>query len=1548
MYKNVRRKVISGLLAGLMLLTNANVSGNSLNATYSIAGENTEAVSETSDSHKAADTESSEIESSSGTTDSSTNESDTSDPADIAVQADEGSTGIVEGKFSVSGRVEFNENLDGTDWKDLLRPSEFDQKIKVTLTYLDESNNVQSMEYDTQNDISSNPYYMKFTHDGKGAGSFTIINVPKSIMGKDNKMHNVKNCSVNIVPSLPYYKCTSDITGKDIDVKTTNISGTLSLSLNTRTLTLVSGVVPTDKSQKFMFDAVFTKKDGDSTSTFTKTYTTSEPAEEKQENSYIKINVPVGISCKLTQRAKDGYRLDSTYSVNYYDEKGNVIKKESSDSGYADININSDENIADTTVSTINYAQNSIVKFNVNWLDNNRATRPALSEDNFKLQYSTDDGTTWKDLTPAEYAKLNIDKAPKFDASQAATNQYFYTGLPVVVRDATNIKSVKYQVVVKTNPTDYVSSCSDDDKGERTFTFVEQTTFKADIVWNDASKSENDRPSVENSLKLYRRVGTDSYELVYDNLPDGSVKESSTGSIWKVNIPNIPRYDQNNKEYDYVLIQGSISENNDKQEFNQTGLDGYKTYYDNGTGNYGNDASVCHNNGTIREVLYDVINFTAKKVWKDPKESTDSRPDATVTLWRYVKSKANDIDDAYKKGVAAQVVIDDKIVSTNLDKNSGTAETPQPITFNGLPKYDDHGQEYVYFVRESMSGTNADDFETTYTSSENGNTTTYKCGAPLNGTITNVHRKKEAVTISKLWQNPSGIAEINGASVKVEIKASADGGKTYDELQVYSEQTGSYDILTGKDKEKAQTITGFTASLTRGEVTYYVNTYDSEGRRYDMESARIVETVTIDGKTYEMSDNETTISIGDSKYAVTSSYGNTATLGDGTTQYRYNITNTITATRDYKLIKEWNKNIPDNEIENIKSVNFKLERRSTKDNPDGSTAGYETVKNGTGDNATDIWTVEKTSGRTWKSTITGLPQFDAEGYEYYYRATEIGVIYKDGTTIDTATLRNEKNWGADHYRTPEQTKVVNYTIGKGGGYFIVSKIWQDNGDNVSGNETRKDVKIRVYRKSELISALNTWKSNDKSHDDIVDLDSLGSALKYYETTLKSAYQYTSEIRYSALQEAVDGEVWEDSGKDSASNYIVVEYCVGEEGKDKDGANAAKYTYAQLYAALKDSSTYTLSGTVDNAKRLYNTKTVVEDNGRQVLITNTRTGTTTINVTKTWNDENNSSNHRPDSISFQLYRDGKKYTNIPEQVKIESGSNTCPATFADRENGIIKVNCNGKDTASNWTFKITGLDMFSSTAVPYSYNVDEISSDNANASGKNYSYILKKSTPVVKDNANGREQTYEFAFSNTITGTISHIAYKYWKDAGIGSANRPDLYMNLYRYKKAEHNQNPDKPLKDLASYKLYTDYDDQIWTAPQNDQTGEYETGYNWKIMVEDLPRFDENGNEYGYVFTEKMNNDGATVLGTYVPSAETKTVKANSTDSDTYEVFSNVISDYMTIQGKKTWTGLAGYQTTEDDLPDPLITLYRTTDSNITDLHEIIENSRLFRLSKP
>ena len=1489
------------------------------------------------------------------------------------------------GKFSIQGSIEFDETLDGVSWTTLVRQPEFDESIiRIEQVYTDSEGKKVTKTFTPQDGSSKGEFYLDMIHDGNGSGTFTVSNVPKKVKAEDGQIYEVTSYRVFMEPALPYYQYAEN-EGNTIDKsqfsddKVTTVAVTAKLTLKSQTITLDPTIVPADETNTttFPMTAVFSNSVLEGKETVTKNYRPVANAATKTT-----ITVPVGISYTITQSSVEGYRFDGTYKTTAAKESAGETTTETTNSAKGTV-----KEGEDLTVTTTNYSQNQSVNFNVKWVDNNSSNRPTLTANNFKLQYKVEGSDAWIDLTADNCGDLQLTKVPGLDTSQAALGEYAYKGLPAVDK---NGAAISYQVVTDQELNNYTSSYTDSTEegtaAKRTFTFQEKEDFHATIYWNDASNKENrpDENSVLNSLRLYRRVGN-SYELVNNvgmgtlfDLSGVTVSKDVSGENWTIDITGLPRYNDDNQEYDYVLVHGTISD--DGSISHSQVSDQYITYYDNGSGNYGNDIALCHNNGTITEVLNKKTEaFKATKKWKDPTGKSTTRPTATVTLWRYRACDADSIDDAFEKGKASQVVFKsssdavsstEKIATYNLDTDKNeeniafTSETvtSMPEGYE-LPAYDDQGHEYVYFVRETLSGTNASGYEIRYTDSE-GNTCKY--GAPTEGTITNVRRKKEEVHVTKVWMNPSGTGSIDDVTVRVQIQASADDGDTYDELPVLSDTQNSYDKLSEAAAKTAQTITGFSSTVSHGEVSYYVNTYDSEGRRYDMDKAKLVETVTdTDGKEWTVTtDDAGNTTIKDSEgneYAVETTNNGRVFKGDGTWQYRYTQTNTITAKREYTLTKQWAGSIADQDLAQIESINFKLERRSTKE----TDSEYETVNPAEG----DYWQIsvekknveqeseqESTSAtfvkeKDYSLKIQNLPKYDKEGYEYYYRATEVSFVTKDGETI-TNEVVPAKKWSSTYYRSTEGTRVVNYVSTEGGrGFITFNKIWQDNGEE----ENRGDVTVRVYLREQLKEALSNAGSEEDTENPFVDLDSLqynGSSLKYKKITLQKKDQYTSYLNYADIDKAILSEEEAEQSNRGMKDYIILE--ISADSNDSD-AVAPRYTYEQLNEAASGTENYKITGYMEDSDRMYIATVTANVSEGLALLTNTRAGEASINVTKIWEDDKNANSERPGSVQFQLYRNGDEYEDILETVEVqaektdstsaeddESGGttqeNSCKVKL-DRELGRITVTAADTDTdntAQKWLFTITGLDMFDAAGEPYVYSIEEEvnGTDTIGGSGTT-TYTSKKTVSPIEDT--GKERTYKVQFTNTAYGTTSHFAYKYWKDAGIGADNRPDLRIEVYRYLRDDQEKSPETAVEKLTSYEKYADHKDPVWTeysVTDSDMT-ERESDYNWKITVEDLPQYNEKGEAYVYVFKETMSNNGETVLGTYESKAETKQLD----EGGTYEVFTNTITGTMNLRGKKIWKGLDGY--TEGDLPDPVITLYRTTDLEVTtkDLQIMTEN---------
>lgn len=1369
------------------------------------------------------------------------------DPEDIRnalkVFADDDQPSGDNGPFRISGTVEFDDG----EWSNLVRPPEFDQKIVVVLQYKDKNSELKEIRNYAQEDMAQLPFYLKFVHDGNGAGNFIVENVPRKIT-VDGEEYDVTGCYAEAgidSGKYPYYenRAADDSHNGNVDENTVIIDHQIYIGLKTSVLLLDPVVKPENSTQdqKFEMNVTFTNK-ATKNEIKDKKYTVS--AGDLNNSG---INVPVGIDFKVAQNLNktqdDGFEFDGRYTVTEGETK----------TEYNDAAAGTIKSGIQTTVTTLNYNQNMKKDFNVLWIDNLSTARPQTNEELFDIMYTTD-SVNWHTVSDG-----NIDlKRLKFNAPAADQDQtqYSFTGLPSRINIDGNDVDVDYKVVPKSPYPDRYMVSQDGNN----ITFIEKSDFTAAIKWNDAYTRDKrpDADIVKSFLKLKRRLSdeTDAEDMDMSKLRI----EKTSEDLWTITVDGLERYSSDNHEYDYYIeylsevTEGDIT---------------LKHYIDN-AGNYHSDTVFCHNGGTITEVLSDFYSddFKASIEWKDP-ETDGKRPDPTVTLWRYVDTgKDKTPDDAYKSGDATQVIFqknnEDKIVSykmqpgdTDIIFNSNTVKD-LPADYR-LPMYDDHGNKYIYFVRESLSGENAEKYEIINNS------------APEGSKITNVRREKAAVTIKKIWKNPDGLEDINGAAVQFEISDS-DGTP----LTVYSPENRSYEKLTGDELKAAQTINGFSSMVPSLEVTYYVNICDDDGKQIDMSRIRISETVSRPDETPSYS-SDNYISVNNNTYKTETGYmGSPVTLADGTKEYRYTQTNTIFAFRNYEVIKEWDPNITNKN--DIQSINFRIERCLLKDLHSGNNE-YEFVKYA--EVPCDSKYSEK-SREYWKTAET-LLKYNEDGYEYYYRAVEESFNMKDGRTeqriVDSEN--NFRGWATQYHREPNQTRAYNYIPNGGGGYITITKNWQDNGDK----SNRPDVYVKVFKKTELEAYLSKLGADD--------LFNWSSELKCENVILSSdpKKNYTAEFSYP-----------EGNRK---SDYITLEYKVGTEG-----AEPAEYRAGDILNFIRGNS-MGFEGTVKNSSRSYKAG-ITKDKENDVFISNTRTGVTKIEVGKQWKDGNVSA-YRPVNIKFRLYLNNTAYNSsegrgIPQDVEITG------ATIDS--NGIITVTPNND---GNWNFTINKLPMFSESGMVNYYNVEEEPITEKNG----VNYISKRENVKSEEGSDHQTQNVKFDFSNTAVGTIDYTVYKKWNDRSIDPDKRPDIYFSLYRYLEKDKDSYYDAGGKFIpGELQPVTDCGDQIWTA---DPVVDGKT-YDWEITVPDLPRFDKDGNEYGYAFTEKINNNGVTVFGKYEQTKDT--VPYNGTD---YDLFVNTITGEVEITGKKTWSGLAKYYKSNDDLnavlPDPVIELYRNSE---------------------
>src|SRR5690625_4069801 len=291
------------------------------------------------------------------------------------------------------------------------------------------------------------------------------------------------------------------------------------------------------------------------------------------------------------------------------------------------------------------------------------------------------------------------------------------------------------------------------------------------------------------------------------------------------------------------------------------------------------------------------------------------------------------------------------------------------------------------------------------------------------------------------------------------------------------------------------------------------------------------------------------------------------------------------------------------------------------------------------------------------------------------------------------------------------------------------------------------------------------------------------------------------------------------------------------------------------------------------------------------ITNTRTDVKTIELSKTWLDNKDATGDRPESIEVELFRsitdgdkelvetytlasendwklvvgdlpsfdeDGKAYTYVVEEESVEgyetsvngfeitnvrtgttevSGTKTWAdnndATGDRPESITVKLLQNGKEVATqevtsdedgNWEYNFTDLDEFDENGIAYGYTIDEVDVDGYSKSADGNDLI------------------------NTRVGETEVSGTKTWLDDGAVDERPESITVHL------------------LQNGTIFA--------------TEEVTAEDNWEYSFEHLPRFDENGVEWGYTIDEEDVDgyskaaDGNDLINTRVGETEVSGTK--------------------------------------------------------------------------
>lgn len=310
-----------------------------------------------------------------------------------------------------------------------------------------------------------------------------------------------------------------------------------------------------------------------------------------------------------------------------------------------------------------------------------------------------------------------------------------------------------------------------------------------------------------------------------------------------------------------------------------------------------------------------------------------------------------------------------------------------------------------------------------------------------------------------------------------------------------------------------------------------------------------------------------------------------------------------------------------------------------------------------------------------------------------------------------------------------------------------------------------------------------------------------------------------------------------------------------------------------------------------------------------VLSNQLAGTQTVELTKEWNAAAYQGYMKDVSVEFTLQvqylnndQDKDKwYTAYPEQKVTQKNITEENMAYWHTSATVPTVGPLGRDVAYRWVE--TAVYQNKKDVTTNRDEFDAVKSFTLEQGGKKVTYTSEAT--VDKDTGNT-------TIENSIADTINYDVTKIWKDG-----TKPDeVTFNLYRMPSGS------ALTKDTETYLTFTLDEDEakITTDPvpedyhgvigvdaekegsveaynkeENIESWEDDWMKTWHTVINDLPRYDENGREYEYLLLE-VNEDDA-----YFPIYET------TRDSETGDYYTKVINpppgEGQRIMVRKEWS---------------------------------------------
>ena len=570
---------------------------------------------------------------------------------------------------------------------------------------------------------------------------------------------------------------------------------------------------------------------------------------------------------------------------------------------------------------------------------------------------------------------------------------------------------------------------------------------------------------------------------------NGMWKYNVDGSPINYSVTEIKGDDDDQVTPDYKITAEELG---DEESLLEDGEWYQIQYVNTGVPGEGQDTTALHSGGTLQLVRQGNTQYEATKIWLDSYGDSEGsgRPTANFTLYRYRKGE-DPSTAAQLNGYTIQLKNKEAASGYSVQVMKEDGET---TALADLPKYDTlDGAEFIYVVRETLSGSNAGQYEQVFgtvtvgetgkiekttedlpadalpdgsTDRPAGNTYLYN-----DGTLTNYQTGTIPVSATKTWLAAAYQSTFDDVAVELTLqyreKDSGGSGewKTYTDsdgksviryLHRFYAESLSDTLMDPPSMPQYQTTQLSTANQELEyrwlETAVYTGAANAEENNLNDATGEIEITYPKSGENSATGNNpKGSFNINSSNYTV--SYAG----GTNNTQ----ITNSVAEYLDYEVIKEWHKDTTPGliTIQILRSVAGGDFQEYLEFTMNAGVGGTVTVTGPT-TTPTDVSKEFKitegavvkdsdddtTLKETWNATVSGLPRFDEQGRPYEYLLLEKGKFPTYQTEIDD--------------RGNYTTTVINGS-GDGGFNLLVRKVWLDDGDM----EHREPVTLTLYNKN---------------------------------------------------------------------------------------------------------------------------------------------------------------------------------------------------------------------------------------------------------------------------------------------------------------------------------------------------------------------------------------------------------------------------------------------------------------------------------------------------